>query len=329
MNAQANRYKYPSNPNNSDDTERKIGFELEFSGLDLTRATQIVAETMVASVQAQTVAECELRSDTFGNFTVELDWEYIKRKAAEEVESGESSAWLETLSDAANALVPIEVACPPVPLSRLDQLDGLVSALRDAGAAGTDTSLLAAYGLHINAEIPRLEPETINAYITAFGLLQWWLAEAHDVDISRKASFYVPLYTEDYVKQVLSHPSPTMDDIFADYLEHNASRNRALDLLPILASIDQERVATAVGDQKIKPRPALHYRLPNCNIHREDWFLWEPWNIWWVVEELAANPNARSDLGAEYLAADTTVFGVNRANWVEFVDRWLEERGLA
>ena len=205
----------------------------------------------------------------------------------------------------------------------------MVAALRDAGAVGTEESLLAAYGVHVNVELPRLDAETLNSYLVAFCLLQWWLLKAHEVDISRRVSFYIDLYSEAYVKAVLSRPSPTIDDIANDYLEHNATRNRALDLLPLLAEIDEDRVRKAVNDPRIKPRPALHYRLPNCHIEQPDWSLAGPWNIWWVVEKLAHRPDDLKQLRSQFLIAQRPVLGVSKDSWVEVIDRWLKDHALA
>lgn len=302
---------------------------MEFSGLDLAQAVDVLIASTGATVQSTTAAECSLRSDALGDFSVELDWEYLKRKAAEDGGQEASSTWLDTLANVAGLLVPLEIVCPPIPINQLYKLDTLVQALRDAGALGTDKSIVAAYGTHINVEMPNLDASTISAYLKSFGLLQWWLVEAHQVDMTRKASFYIDLYSDTYVKHVLSQTSPTMDEIFVDYFEHNASRNRALDLLPLLAEIDHQRVEATLKDEKIKARPALHYRLPDCLIERNDWFLSEPWNIWWTVEALAAKPKDIAELSAAYLAADSPILGVNREEWVKFIDRWLRKKELA
>jgi hypothetical protein len=120
-----------------------------------------------------------------------------------------------------------------------------------------------------------------------------------------------------------------MDEIFSDYLAHNASRNRALDLLPLLAEIDEERVRGTVDDPRIKARPAFHYRLPNCQIERPDWSLSASWNTWLVVEQLACRPDDLHELGAAFLDAERLILGVNRSKWVGFIDQWLKDRELA
>ena len=226
-------------------------------------------------------------------------------------------------------LVPIEIVCPPVPMTDLEVLTPAVAGLRAAGAAGTEDSLIAAYGVHINCEIPHLEASTLNNYLRAFALLQWWLVETHKVDFSRKLSPFIGLFSDGYLKCLLSRRDPDLATLLEDYLQYNPTRNRALDLLPLLATLDPARVAAAVNDNRVSARPAFHYRLPDCHIDKSDWSLAKPWNSWWVVEELAARPEALTDLGAEFLARQRPLWGVNRNHWTELMDRWLTDHALA
>jgi len=326
MQRNASDFKSPPIIHKDDGSARMVGFELEFSGLSLEQTTDALRSSMGAKLDSENSAHRVCHVPTFGKFAVELDWDYLKRKAAKTAE--EEVGWVDTLSQVAAFLVPVEIACPPISIAKLDSLEPMVAALRDAGAVGTEESLLAAYGVHINVELPRLNAETLNSYLVAFCLLQWWLLEAHEVDVSRRVSFYIDLYSEAYVKEVLSRSSPTIDDIINDYLAHNASRNRALDLLPLLAEIDEDRVRKAVNDPRIKPRPALHYRLPNCHIEQPDWSLAGSWNIWWVVEKLANQPDDLKQLSSKFLAAQRPVLGVSRDSWVKVIDQWLKDRAL-
>lgn len=311
-----------------DGSPRMVGFELEFSGLTLEQTADALRSSLGGKPKPLSAAEQMLHVDSLGEFIVELDWEFLKRKAAEDAQKKDDAEWIEKLSQAAALLVPVEVVCPPIPITGLDCLHPMIAALRSAGAQGTEDSLLAAYGVHINIEIPALEAATLSAYLKAFALLQWWLVEAHDVDVTRKVTPYIDLYPEAYVKQTLSNASPSMDDLFRDYLEHNASRNRALDLLPMLAEIDGERVQEAVNDSRVKARPAFHYRLPNCHIERPDWSLAGPWNTWCVVERLSQQSDDLEALSRAYMDAERPILGVNRGDWVEFLDRWLKDRAL-
>lgn len=92
----------------------------------------------------------------------------------------------------------------------------------------------------------------------------------------------------------------------------------------MLAHIDSIAVHRVVNDPKVQPRPAFHYRLPNCRIDRKNWSLSEAWNKWWIVEQLAYRPADLDKLGADFLHADRLVIGVNRSDWVEYMDRWLK-----
>jgi len=329
MTKRSSRFETPPVVRNNSGAPRTVGFELEFSGITLDETVAALQSALGGELRSETAAERVVRIDALGDFNVELDWAYLKRKASETGKGAEDGEWLGQLSRAAALLVPLEVVCPPIPVTDLSALDPMVAALRKAGAVGTEESLLAAYGVHINTEIPRLDADTLFIYLRAFAVLQWWLVDAHEVDPTRKVSPYIDLYPEAYLKRLLSRSESTMDEIFADYLEHNASRNRALDLLPLLVEVDEQRVRRAVDDPKIKSRPTFHYRLPNCQIEHPDWSLAGPWNTWCVVERLAERNDDLDDLSAEFLAADRPLLGVGRSDWVRFIDQWLKDRALA
>ncbi|OPL14187.1 MAG: hypothetical protein AVO38_12160 [delta proteobacterium ML8_D] len=322
------KFKIPPVIAKDDGSPRMVGFELEFSGLTLDQTVDAIQSSLGGDLQAKNEAEQVLYVESLGEFNVELDWDYLKRKAAEAKKHEEGGEWIDQLSKAAALLVPVEVVCPPIPITNLKVLDSMVAALRDAGAEGTKESFLAAYGVHINAEIPSLDSATLFSYLRAFVILQWWLVKAHEVNITRKISPYIDLYPEVYLKLVLSKSKPTMNELFSDYLEYNASRNRALDLLPILSEIDEKRVRRIIDDPKIKARPAFHYRLPNCNIEHQDWSLALSWNNWWVVEELSQRPDKLDELSTVFLESDQPIIGIRRNKWVEFIDQWLRNHGL-
>ena len=321
-------YELPPNPDRTDGEPRRVGFELEFSGIDLEETVAAVQSALNARIVSRSPAEVELDVEGLGRFNIEIDWQYLKRKAAEK-DDGEEHEWIQLLSQAAALLVPVEVVCPPIPVTRLDALDAMVQSLREAGAVGTEESLIAAYGVHINTEIPDLGPATIASFLKAYALLQWWLFDKHEVDMARRISPYIDLYPRSYLRKLLSHGEPTMEQLFDDYLEHNASRNRALDLLPLLAEIDEKRLRRDIDDPRINARPAFHYRLPDCHIEDPGWSLRDPWGTWLVVEKLAARPVDLERLGREFLGWERPLIGVSRDGWVENIDRWLHDHELA
>ncbi|WP_233710330.1 amidoligase family protein [Pseudomaricurvus albidus] len=317
-------FTMPSITRNSDGQIRTVGFELEFSGITLADTVAAVVSSLEGAVVNETAAEVSVET-VFGKFNVEVDWEFLKSTAAGDQQADDPDLWLQKLSEAAALLVPIEVVCPPIPVTEISRLENLVVALRNAGAVGTEESLIAAYGVHINPEIPALDAGTIYRYLRAFVLLQWWLVDAHKVDLARRVSPYIDLFSESYIKCLLSCKKPTLETLIDDYLQFNASRNRALDMLPLFAEIDSERVRSVIDDPKIKARPTFHYRLPNCLIDKPEWNLSLSWNLWCVVEQLANDEAALESLGDAFLAADRPVIGVDRSAWVERITQWRND----
>lgn len=317
------KFTLPAHLTTQDDATRRVGFELEFTGLTLEEAAKQVQATFGGQLEQSSAVEYLLHSDQLGTFTIELDWDYLKRKASEAQQQDDGHEWVDFLQQGAQAIVPLEIICPPVSMKQLSHLNELIPNLRQAGAKGTDSSLLAAYGVHINPELPQLDVATIERFVKAFSLLQWWLVEAHQVDPTRKLSPYVNLYPETYIYELLSQSYPNINALTDHYLKHNPTRNRALDLLPLLTEINQDRVLDVVNDQLINSRPTFHYRLPDCQIEDKDWSLANSWNLWCVIERLAADPQSIEALSQKFIEMTRPVIGVSREAWLKEVSQWL------
>lgn len=326
----ARPYRQPSALRDAEGGLRTVGFEVEFTGVSLADTVSAVEQAFPASTRkSSTAAACDLEIEDLGLFSIEIDWEFLQQQAGETGDV-QPDDWVKLLSQAAELVVPVEVVCPPVAVDRLHELVPMTDALRDAGAQGTASSLIAAYGVHINPSSPALDNITVCNYLRAFGLLQWWLVEAHAVDLTRRASSYVDLYPEAYLRHLFSTgEAPDMEQLINDYLAHNPTRNRALDMLPLFGEVNESLVRDAVPDNRIKTRPTFHYRLPNCHVDRRDWSLADSWNVWWTVDELAQRPDDLDTLAARYLDQHRAILGVKRNSWVEFMDQWLRHRGLA
>ncbi len=317
-------FKALTEPLNYEGEDRRVGFELEFSGLTLERTVEVLQQQLSGKRVAVSKAEQKVEVDELGSFTVEIDWDYLKRKA--KAEGGDKSAWVRELGSIAENLVPIEIVCPPLTLEQCERLIPVTDALREAGAKGTDESWIAAYGVHINPEVPSLEPNVLLRYLQAFSLLQWWLVEAHRVDTTRKLSPYIDKYPEAYIRLLVSQQEVSREQLINDYLEHNATRNRALDMLPLFAFLNEEKIMKAVEDNKIKARPTFHYRLPNCQLEHPDWDLTEPWKIWWIVDALANDEQALDYWKQAFTDAERPLIGVSEKDWKERLQQWLKDR---
>lgn len=307
---------------------RRAGLELEFAGLELRAVAEIVADTFDGCVLFESQAVCKVQTEDFGEFTIEVDNEFTKELALQRAEALKNAEgkdpdedklgeWLVGLT---TQLVPVEVVCPPIPMNQLESLDPLVSDLREAGAQGTDASLFYAFGLHINVELPDLETHTIQTYLQAYGILQDWLIEKHSVDLVRRITPYIDVWPDEYIEKILRYSETvSLNQLINDYLQHNATRNRALDMLPLFAHLDADKIS-ALDDPRINPRPAFHYRLPDCEIEKPGWSPAEAWNLWCVVEALVQQQALLEEFGREWLNSHKKLINISRPSWWEEID---------
>ena len=165
-------FKTPPTTTRSDGEPRRVGFELEFTGLTLQQTAQQLQQALGGKIIQNSAAEQALETAALGTFNIELNRDYLKRKADEARDTDEGHEWVNFLQQAATLVVPMEVVCPPIAIDDLNTLDMMVDALRAAGAKGTEDSPIAAFGVHINPEIPRLDAATLDRYSKAFAFLQ-------------------------------------------------------------------------------------------------------------------------------------------------------------
>lgn len=314
---------------------RRLGVEIEFGGLELEAIGEIVRECFGGTVELVSPYECRVGESELGTFAIELDFQYLKVAGREAAEGpGEDLPMRrvgdELLGAVARHIVPFEIVGPPVPMDRIGRLETLVERLREAGALGTRHSPVYAFGLHMNPEMPDLEAPTIAAYLKTFLCLHDWLLRVGRIDWTRRVTPYINAFPGAYVRRVIDRDYwPDLDALMDDYLEHNADRNRALDCLPLLAHLDEPRVRRAIDDPRIKPRPALHYRLPNCDVDDPGWSLRVPWVQWLQVEHLAADRERLERVCRAYSRHLAGPLGGMLGDWPTACERWLKpERDL-
>ncbi|MBK1643746.1 alpha-L-fucosidase [Thiocapsa imhoffii] len=309
---------------------RRIGIELEMTGLGIDECARTVATFLKTDIRSTGRYERLLTGDPAGDWIVEYDYALLKRLGREERETETLIGELEHTAEVALAwlaenLVPIELVSPPLPMTRLDEVESLIELLRAAGAKGTSDSLLNVFGMQLNPEIPSADPALLTAFLQAFLCLYDWLYLRADIDVTRRLSRYVDPFPIDYVRHVIAPAeAPTLATLIDDYLAANPTRNRALDLLPLFLHLDPDRVRAVTTDPLIKPRPTFHYRLPDCEVHLPDWGLYLAWNDWIEVERLAADPARLQDCRAAYLQYLNDPLARLRDDWGSLVEhRWL------
>ncbi|BBI60126.1 hypothetical protein HSBAA_14320 [Vreelandella sulfidaeris] len=163
-------------------------------------------------------------------------------------------------------LVPTEIVCPPVPWNELEDLDALFEALREHGAKGTDASLMYGFGLHLNPEVESFDADYLLAMLRAYLLLAGWLRDEIKVDITREMLPHANPFHKAYALKVLdSRYAPDLDTLIDDYLHYNPTRNRELDMLPLLPICVPTIVMNCCIPSSLSPGPlfTIAYPMPS------------------------------------------------------------------
>jgi hypothetical protein len=264
-----------------------VGVEIEFAGLSPAVAAEAVAHAVGGTVRAEGPHRALVEGGPWGPFRVELDMALAHRRIEDEA----GRALRDLALDIAALVVPVEVVCPPIPWDEAHVLDGLCALLARAGAAGTRGGLLYAFGLQLNVEPPALDAATLLADLRAFLLLRDWLRAEIAVDPARVLWRFAEPFEDAWCAAMLAPGAePGLAGLIDAYLADNPSRDRELDALPLFCWLDAARVRAAAPREKINPRPAWHYRLPNSEIGAPGWGPGREWARWVTVERLAADP---------------------------------------
>lgn len=306
----------PSVMRNREGNTRHVGFELEYAGLSLADSAALVARLFGGRPREESLNHYIIETE-LGRFDIKLDvhaMQKLSKEAAAQRKENPEDAWLHNwaekiLSPVVSTVMPNEIVTPPVPLDRLAEIDRLNDALRGAGAKGTGASFAYAFGLHLNPEMPGIAPERLKDYLAAFVVRQDWLKEQTRMDLTRQVTTFAGLFSAAYLRLILAQDyDPALGQLIDDYLEHNPTRNRALDMLPLFAELDETRVMAKIEDERVHARPAFHYRLPNCEIDNAGWSPLDEWTLWVEIEKLAEDKARLREEADRWLAANPPVF---------------------
>lgn len=307
-------YRLPHVMNDMFGNPRLAGFEFEVGNLPIADTAKALRHTLGGELLVKSPFEAVISNSSVGKLTIERDADLLKstryrrwlQSLGVSFDPGTIAHGIETNIDhASRGLVPCEVVTQPIELSRLSALDTLVDTLGALGAQGTQESVIYAFGMHINPSIPSSSSEVLTRYIKAFLLLSDWITEASGIDLTRRFfTKYIDPFPQDYMLLVLDNSyHPNKSRLIRDYLKHNPTRNRALDMLPILCELDFQLVHEALNDEErklVKGRPAFHYRLPDCKINEKGWSPAAAWNRWVNIERLAMDAPLIEELVDEW-----------------------------
>ncbi|WP_230530366.1 amidoligase family protein [Microvirga roseola] len=285
---------------------RTVGVEVEFAGPSAEQTVRALQQELGGRITEDDPHAFELRGSSAGDMTIELDTRIVHpaKHAAGKKSPGRIlprvAAWF---GFAASYLIPCELVSAPTPIDRLRDLEKLLTVLRDLGAKGTQDAPFYAFGLHFNPEIPRQDAATVTAFMKSFALLNAWLRREVAPDTTRGLLGFADPFPVEYIEMIAAPDYwPDLATFIDDYLAANPTRNRDLDLLPLLLHFDEERVRKALPSEKINGRPTFHYRLPDARVSDPGWSMAPDWNRWVAVERLAADCEKLDAVGSAYLA---------------------------
>lgn len=293
---------------------RRVGVEIEFGALHLTDAVSLVVSVFGGTAEEQRHNSWLVLGSAIGDVTVEIDAEILQgsnRGSIEPDKDDRLSDFLHNVEDKAyrvagelsSSLVPVEVVTPPILFEDIPKLDSLIKKLREAGAEGTKASALNGFGLHLNPEAVEIDTPYLTRLLRAFFLLEDVLWQEADVDLTRALMPFISKFPKKYKSTVIDPDyDPDLNTLIDDYLAANPTRNRDLDMLPMFAEADANKISRAVDDSLVKPRPAFHYRLPDCRLEDPDWSVDTEWRRWVCVEELSENQDMLKRLCDAYAA---------------------------
>ena len=322
-------YLLPPVLTDSSGQPRRAGFEFEFGNLPIVRTARALQQSLGGELDIKTPFEAVLHGSLLGKLKIERDANILKsvryrswlESLGIEFSPGSLANDIETnIDNASRGLIPCEVVTEPIPFEQLDKLDTLTETLNGLGAEGTQDSLVYAFGLHINPSIPDSSSETLKRYLQSFLLLYTWIIDSSEIDLTRRFfTKYIDPFPPDYMELVLDNSySPDDNKLISDYLDYNPTRNRALDLLPIMVERNRELVLARINHDErklVRGRPAFHYRLPDCKINEAGWSAAGAWNRWVYVESLAADEALLAELVEGWRESNSTFSIAPRATW--------------
>lgn len=315
--------------------KRKVGFELEFSGIPIEQITKIIRKVLGGKISFDNKTVAHVKETKLGDFKVELDALPIRQLAEhqKEIEAKDSDNLTDvvsnrvskTITDIGELVVPMEIVTPPIYRNDICRLDELCEKLREEGAKSTKDRFYYAFGMHINPEILSDDAEYILKCIQSFLLLEQWLIKEHEVDITRRITSFVDPFPKQYKELVIDKSyKPDLKQLIKDYHKHNPTRNRAFDMTPLFAYLDEGLTRKLYGtDEKINKRPTFHYRLPNCELSNPQWSISKEWKTWEKVEKLALDDNLINSVIDKWVIKNEKPISID-AFWLKEIKEQIE-----
>ena len=305
-------------PLNAAGEPRRVGVEIELGGLSEAEVARRCVDVLGGRAEQVDSHVWSVEGSQIGKIEVYLD---IFLRNAQQTKLRDLAL------DLGREVIPVEIVTEPLDMAGLARLDGLRAALREAGALGSGAGWFFGFGLHLNIEIAGDGDADIVRPLLGYALIEDWLRSAHPIDEARRLLPFTDPYPTEFVRALIrAGQGVSLDRVIDLYLEYTPSRNRGLDMLPVLAHFRPERIAAAISD-KTSARPTFHFRLPDCRIDEGDWSIADEWRRWLVVERVARNTALLTRL-AQAWEDDHGLVTLSRQGWASRCGRILQSAGL-
>lgn len=297
---------------------RLTGVEIEFSGLSPAETADIAADVLGGTVTQAGDHAWQVRGTAIGDLDIYLDTALRHAGASSLKQLGLALG---------QGVIPVEIVTEPLDLEQMARLDTLRAALRRAGAAGSRAGLTYGFGVHFNPSVAGRDADAITRPLLAYALIEDWMRQARPIDRSRQVLPFTDPYPTSLVRALCKAGVVAPEEAMTIYLAHAASRNYGLDMMPLFAWLDADRVRAALGEDKTSARPAFHFRLPDCRIDEAGWTLAQEWDRWRLVECVAADRDLLARLRTAWLD-DHGAVTLRRSPWAAACGAILADAGL-
>ena len=305
-------------PLNARGSPRLVGVEIELGGMDEARVARTCVDTLGGRAEQGDGPFWTIKDSEIGRIDIYLD--VFLRNA-------QQSKLRDLALDIGREVIPVEIVTEPLDHAGLSRLDDLRAALREAGGLGSGAGWFFGFGLHLNIEIASDADADIVHPLLAYALIEDWIRTANPIDDARRVLPFTDPYPIDFVRALIAAgPDASLDQVTGLYLEHTPSRNRGLDMLPVFAHFDPDRIAAAISD-KTSARPAFHFRLPDCRIDEAGWSIADEWNRWLLVERVAQDADLMAELARAW-KDDHGLLTLSRKSWAARCGAILKAAGL-
>ena len=294
---------------------RRVGVEIEFALVEAHDAAESVARAIGGRVRREGLHRAVIEESPIGRVKFELDTRFAKPADKPDIidRALEEFDLRETAADMLAAVVPVEMITEPLDQAGLEILDTAIAALRKAGAVGTRHSPINAFGMHLNIALDPCDPVRAVRIAAAYAFVEPWLRRQMEVNLSRRATPFVDPYPPGYLRTLArafaGGEAPGLGGFLAIYVDWNPTRNRGLDMWPLLGHLDEAAAEAALGGPVKNARPTFHYRLPDSDIENPDWTPRIELSRWDRIEGVADDDTAFDAVRAACLRHQTWRIG--------------------